>query len=533
MIKLNNVTFNYPDKPSPVLDHFNLKIQPGTLNLISGASGCGKSTLLRTINGMVPHFSGGKFSGTIDVFGMNPLIDGPSVMARIVGFVFQDPESQFVYDIVEDEIAFLLENLGTPRSQMGAKIDRICNALCLNAIRKRNIHVLSGGEKQLVSIASVLVGSPKVILLDEPTSQLSPDIADSVLNIIIKLKKELGLTVLIAEHRLERLLPYVDQMIYFENQSQPSVGTPQEVIQHINLVPPIVNIARILGISPPPIQIKDFPTSSLTEINRTEKIVDCYDATQNSPVLEISDFSVRFGKNTVLKNIGLSLYSGEIFVLLGQNASGKTTLLRSILGLIPSEGKKHLLGKNIKGKSKQNFLRQIAYLPQNPNDLLFAETIIDELRITLNNHNISATNKELHQFLTQFDLANKSGLYPRELSVGERQRTALAAITVHDPSIIFLDEPTRGLDYANKTSLVQCFSSWREMGKSILLVTHDVEFAAQLADRVAILENGKFKFIGSPYIAFTQFPPFQTQTARLFPNINFIVPGDIPREPTK
>jgi energy-coupling factor transport system ATP-binding protein len=212
---------------------------------------------------------------------------------------------------------------------------------------------------------------------------------------------------------------------------------------------------------------------------------------------------------------------------MGPNGAGKTTILRSILKLIPSSGDIYIGKNHIKDLQLSEIIKQIAYLPQNPNDLLFAESIFDELEITLNNHSQKMNNAEIAEFLDHFGLGEKGNRYPRDLSVGERQRTALAAITVHRPQIIFLDEPTRGLDYQAKRVLSDLFHRWRDLGKAILLVTHDVEFAAHLADRVIILEEGKLTYSGEPQIAFTQFPAYRTQTASIFPGRGWIVPEDV------
>jgi len=218
---------------------------------------------------------------------------------------------------------------------------------------------------------------------------------------------------------------------------------------------------------------------------------------------------------------------GEILTLLGLNSAGKTTLLRAILGLIPSTGKKQLFEENMDEMKLTDIIQKIAYLPQNPNDLLFADSVIEELMTTLSNHHLTMEATKLSAFLAKFGLLDKQYKYPRDLSVGERQRTALAAITVHEPKIILLDEPTRGLDYLTKQNLAKLIKIWRDQGRAILLVTHDIEFAAGLADRVAILEDGKLKFTGSPQTAFTKFPTYRTQTAKLFPGADWITPNDV------
>jgi energy-coupling factor transport system ATP-binding protein len=527
MINIKQLSFQYPQTSHKVLDNVTLDIPEGTLTLVTGASGSGKSTLLRCINGLVPHFSGGVISGEIRVFGSDPIGEGVAVMAGKVGFVFQEPEAQFVFDTVEDEIVFSLENMGMSREDMDRSINQVLYELGLSDLRHRKINTLSGGEQQKVSIASALVAHPKVLVLDEPTSQLDPISADEVLKFMLDLKSQQNLTVLISEHRLERLLPYADLILNLAVNKTIHFGDPQQVLPEMDQVPPIIEIAQRFGLSPLPLTPETFPKIS-TDLLPSSNKQSHYDPTNKAEILlSVQKLINSFENRTILKEVDLDLQGGEILVLMGPNGSGKTTFLRSVLKLIPSSGDIFLNGVAIKNLHFSEVIQNIAYLPQNPNDLLFAESIIDELKITLKNHGRDFNSINYSKFLEHFGLADKGSQYPRDLSVGERQRTALAAITVHDPKIIFLDEPTRGLDYHAKRSLSGLFQQWRGQGKAILLVTHDVEFAAQLADRVAVLKRGQFIFVGSPADAFTKIHGYQTQTAQLFPNKGWITPKDI------
>jgi energy-coupling factor transport system ATP-binding protein len=527
MININALSFQYPQSSHKVLDNVSLEIPPGTLTLVTGASGSGKSTLLRCINGLVPHFSGGTITGQIRVFGFDPIREGVEVLAKIVGFVFQEPEAQFVFDVVEDEIAFSLENLGVSRAEMDRRINEVLRQLQMQKLRYRQINQISGGEQQKVAIASALVTHPKVLILDEPTSQLDPTAADEVLRLILDLKSQLNLTVLIAEHRLERLLPYVDRMLNLTPEQTVTFGLPAEVLSTMEQVPPIIEVARKLGLSPLPLAPETFPNDSLNNIPSVNRQAQPTAIEKPETLLSVQQLSTSLGDKQILENINLDIHKGEVLVLMGPNGAGKTTLLRSILQMIPSFGRIIYGNVHLENMSFPQIIQHIAFLPQNPNDLLFAESIIDELKITLKNHNRDINKVNFHAFLEHFGLRDQGDRYPRDLSVGERQRTALAAITVHDPEIIFLDEPTRGLDYQAKKALSLLFHQWRQAGKAIVIVTHDVEFAAHLADRVAILEEGKLVFTGKPVTAFTTLPPYQTQTARLFPGKGWIIPEDV------
>ncbi len=527
MIKISSLSFTYPQSTTAVFNDLNLEIQPGTMTLLAGASGSGKSTFLRCLNGLVPHFSGGIISGKINVFGSEPIKEGPEHMASRVGFVFQDPESQFVFDIVEDEIAFPLENMAVPRREMHQRVDEIIHEMQLTNIFRKNTRDISGGEKQKVVIASALVCQPQVLILDEPTSQLDPVAANEIIKYIVKLKSQLNLTVLIAEHRLERLLPYIDNILYLTQDQKMVYGHPQKVLPIMDQVPPIIDIAKGLDVFPLPLSAEDFPD----EKKRFQPVEKEHPHDENKdsldPFLDVNNLSVNLSDQKILHNISMQVNKGEILIIMGPNGAGKTTLLRALMGLIPSNGSRHFMGDDMTKMTLTQIIQHIAYLPQNPNDLLFADTILDELKTTLKNHNKSLSPETISAFLKHFGLADFQHRYPRELSGGERQRTAIAAITVHNPKIIFLDEPTRGMDYKAKETLSDLFHEWCRQDKSVLLVTHDVEFAANIADRVAIIEHGKVKFYGSPKRAFQCYPAYQSQTAKLFPNTGWIIPEDI------
>lgn len=529
MISFSKLTFRYPGNATPILNGLDLQIPAGTLTLVTGPSGSGKSTLLRCLNGLVPHFSGGQISGALTVLGTDPIAAGPQSMARNVGFVFQEPEAQFVFDIVEDEIAFALENAGQPREQIKTRVTEVCHYLHLDSLRHKPVNQISGGEKQRVAIASALANQPQVLVLDEPTSQLDPQSADELLRYVVSLKQELGLTVLIAEHRLERLLPYADLMLHLRPDGRFLFGEPRKVLAEMTQVPPIITLARRLNITPLPLSIDSFPPVNPSEKNDPVPAPVAPFPPDKKEGLTIRHVSAALGEHQVLKDLSFDLGQGEILTLMGPNGAGKTTLLRALFGLIPSEGEIHLLGQRIGQGSLGEIIQHVAYLPQNPNDLLFAETVLDELRVTLHNHGQERESAQLTQFLADFGLAEKQNRYPRDLSVGERQRTALASVTVHDPAFILLDEPTRGLDYQNKADLAALLKRWRTAGKGIFVVTHDIEFAAHLADRVLIMEQGEIHFSGSPQAAFHNFPNYRTQTAQIFPQTEWITPEDVPR----
>ena len=529
MITATDLFFQYPQSATPILKTASFSIQPSSLTLVTGASGSGKSTLLRCFNGLVPHFTGGEIGGKLDVFGKDPVSLGPEQMAAWISMVFQEPETQFIYEQVDEEIAFALEQSGLSRAEIQDRVDSACQFLGLEGLQGRRIATLSGGEKQRVALAGALVTRPELLILDEPTSQLDPDGADEILRYIFDLKQTSDLTILISEHRLERVLPYADRIIYLPGDGSVHEGTPQEILPLMDQVPPSVQIARELGFDPIPLRIEDFPTIQVSgDISELASEPDS--VATAAPSLSVSDLSVTFGNREILKRVSFVLAQGELLTLMGANGAGKTTLLRAILGLVPSQGTRMVLGEDIESASLNAIIRRIAYLPQNPNDLLFADSVLDEMQVTLANHDLTLPPEQIQQHLAQFGLSNLAAAYPRDLSVGERQRVALAAITIYDPPILFLDEPTRGLDYGNKQELVNVLKSWQKRDKSILVVTHDVEFAALLADTVLILAEGQVTYHGDPRTLFTKFPIYQTQTAKIFPQTGWYRPADIDRQ---
>lgn len=533
MIRFQSVSFTYPEAHQPAIQGIDLHIPRGEFVLLSGVSGSGKSTLLRCINGLVPYFSGGVIQGQIQVAGISPLEAGPKAMSQVVGFVFQDPETQFVYERVEDDIAFSLENSALPSVEMRRRVEWVLDLLQLREYRKRRLATLSGGERQRVAIAAGLVRHPQVMVFDEPTSQLDPQSSEQVLQTILQLHRELELTIVLSEHRLERVLPYVDRIVHLE-MGQPGVisGPPQTVLKQIDHTPPLISLAKTLDWQPLPLsldQARQFAREARTNSRRLP-----LPSTRNpspgqalrsphTPVMQICDLEVDIGKTNVLRSVSLEIYPGEILAIIGANGVGKTTLLRSLVGLQkPARGQITLDGKPIHGLNPATICQQIGYLPQDPNALLFSDSVRAEMLLTLKNHQLSQHQYPTDALLEELGILPLAEAYPRDLSVGERQRAALAAILVTLPKVILLDEPTRGLDYLCKQQLTRLFSGWREAGRAVVIVTHDVELVAQIADRVALMVDGAIKTQAQPAEVMQNHPEYASQVARLFPNTSWV-----------
>lgn len=537
MITFEDVSFCYPDNAQPALHKVNLQISAGEFALLVGPSGAGKSTLLRLINGLVPHFSGGKLSGVVRVNTLDPVQATPRRMSREVGFVFQDPEAQFVMDNVEDELAFGLEHAGLSAQEIRLRVEEGLDLFELAPLRQRALDTLSGGERQRVAIAAALALRPAILVLDEPTSQLDPQSAEDVLTYLVRLNSDLGLTIVLAEHRLERVLPFVDRLIYLPGAGRELLtGDPRTVLRQIELGPPLVRLGKRLGWNPLPLTVKDALRFCRTlAANKPQPLGSPPRSPQSTaPVLQAHALNVSYGQVGVLHCITFDLWAGEIVLVMGRNGAGKSTLLKSLVGLIrPQQGRVTLAGQDLRQREVAAICRDIGYLPQDPNSLLFADTVRAEWLITLRNHGLlidnpaATTLDSVDQLLSQLGLTDKAEHYPRDLSVGERQRVALGAIMITKPKVLLLDEPTRGLDTLAKARLQELLLNWRSAGIATILVTHDVEFAVGLADRVLLLSEGEVIATGTPQAILSTSPLFASQIARLFPGTGWLTVADV------
>jgi energy-coupling factor transport system ATP-binding protein len=535
MISFHELTYTYPNRVEPALLKVNWQAQAGEMILLSGPSGSGKSTLLRCLNGLVPHFTGGMISGQVLVDGLDVMAAGPQIMSQHVGFVSQSPEAQAVLDEVEAEIAFALENMAVPPQEMRVRVEEVLDLLDLAPLRHRSLATLSGGERQRVVIAAALALRPNVLVLDEPTSQLDPQSADDVLRSLVRLNEDLGLTIILAEHRLERVLRYIDRLSYLENGQITADGPAREVLATISGVPPLLELARALNWRPLPLTVKEgrrFTTSFGPWMNTDHHgfLPDSMPSSEDSvetPLLAAERLRFAYNGHPALKEVSVRVHPGETVAVLGRNGSGKTTLLKCVIGLLTQqEGEVWINGHSTSGRSVAEISREVAYLPQNPDDLLFAESVADEMALTLHNHGIRQSRYSLDPLLNALGLTSVADIYPRDLSVGQRQRVAFGAVAVTRPRLLLLDEPTRGVDPAAKKTLVAIWQRWLREGAGLLLVTHDVELAALIADRVLIMSQGEIIASGETAEVLSASPHFAPQIARLFPGRGWLTVND-------
>jgi len=393
-------------------------------------------------------------------------------------------------------------------------------------LRDRRISTLSGGEKQRVAIASVLTLEPRVLVLDEPTSQLDPGAAEDVLRILQELRRALGLTVVLSEHRLERVAPYVDRVIYLPGAGEPPRdGAPRDVLPETPFAPPIVALGRALGWTPLPLTVAEatpYAGALVEALGARGAWPAAAEAPHADAPLELvaEDLWHAYNGRPALRGVDLTVRRGEAVALMGRNGSGKTTLLKHLVGLLlPSRGSVRVRDRDTRRASVEDLIDVVGYVPQNPNALLFADTVREELAFTRRSHGLDGPHTPGgagDDLLAALGIADHADDYPRDLSVGERQRVALAAILAGEPEIILLDEPTRGVDALQKGALLRYLAGERARGRTLLLSTHDVELAAAVADRVIVLEEGRVAADGPAREVLYRSDAFCPQIARLW-----------------
>ncbi len=485
-LSMENLTYSYPDVARAALDDVSLQLGGGEFAILAGRSAGGKSTLLRAACGLVPHFHGGEISGNVSVAGLDAIASGPGELASVVGYVAQDPETQVVSTTVAAEIELPLEMRGDPPASRARGVEEVALALAIPHLLDRTVDTLSGGELQRVALAAALVTRPKLVLLDEPTSQLDPVAGDELIWLLRRLNEEWGVAILLAEHRLERCLAAADRVIAMDTGVMAFDGSPRDFLSWAQqadtaLETPAARLFSLCGIDPLPVGVRDArkilettallgrgvgPPPQESDTPSTERALDAEDLWVE---LERDDAGY-----DVLRGIDLRVNRGERVALMGRNGAGKSTLLRTAAGLVdPVRGRVEVPGG-------------IALLTQNPGDYLVRERVGDEL-----------PGEEGSAALRVVGLEHEVDADPRDLSGGERQRLALAIALAGRmeggelSSLVALDEPTRGMDRARKDDLVGLIEGLARQGAGVVVATHDVEFAATFAERVVLLGAGQ------------------------------------------
>ncbi|MGA4842293.1 ABC transporter ATP-binding protein [Streptomyces sp. G45] len=544
MIRFEDVSVRYEDASGPTLRGVDLSVPEGELVLLVGPSGVGKSTLLGTVSGLVPHFTGGTLSGRVTVAGRDTRTHKPRELADVVGTVGQDPLAHFVTDTVEDELAYGMESLGLAPGVMRRRVEETLDLLGLAELRDRPLTTLSGGQQQRVAIGSVLTPHPRVLVLDEPTSALDPGAAEEVLAMLQRLVHDLGTTVLMAEHRLERVVQYADQVLLLPGPGEaPVLGDPAEVMAVSPVYPPVVELGRLAGAEPVPLTVRDARrrTGGLRERLAALQPPPPEPAADGAPgpggrrsrpsawlartrrtgpesparaVADVARLAVRRGRVEALRRVDLTVSRGETVALMGRNGAGKSTLLSALVGLLPpTAGSVRVGGATPHRTQPRELIRRVGLVPQEPRDLLYADTVAAECRAA--DQDADAAPGTCRDLVAELLPGIADGTHPRDLSEGQRLALALAIVLTARPPLLLLDEPTRGLDYAAKARLVAVLRSLAAEGHAIVLATHDVELAAELAHRVVILADGEVVADGPTTEVVVASPAFAPQVTKV------------------
>ncbi|MEV6164219.1 ATP-binding cassette domain-containing protein [Streptomyces sp. NPDC052052] len=555
MIRFEQVSVQYEGTERPTLSGVDLTIPEGELALLVGPSGVGKSTLLGAVSGLVPHFTGGTLRGRVTVGGRDTRTHKPRELADLVGTVGQDPLSHFVTDTVEDELAYGMESLGLAPDVMRRRVEETLDLLGLAGLRDRPIATLSGGQQQRVAIGSVLTPHPKVLVLDEPTSALDPAAAEEVLAVLQRLVHDLGTTVLMAEHRLERVVQYADQVVLLPSPgAAPVMGAPADIMAVSPVHPPVVALGRLAGWEPLPLSVRDArrraadlrerlaltgtpasssapsgagvplppPAPSPAPVRRgaLARLLrrGVPTAAAPGPVADVparvERLGVRRGRVEALRRVTLTVAAGETVALMGRNGAGKSTLLNTLVGMVePTTGSVLVGGRTPHRTPPREMVRRVGLVPQEPRDLLYADTVAAECAAA--DADAGAAAGSCRALVSELLPGVPDDTHPRDLSEGQRLALALAVVLTARPPLLLLDEPTRGLDYAAKARLVGVLRGLAAEGHAIVLATHDVELAAELAHRVVILADGEAVADGETRQVVVSSPAFSPQTAKI------------------
>ena len=528
MISLTHTTLRY--QGDPVFADVNLKILPGEFVLLMGATGSGKSSLLRVMNGLTPHLTGGELTGDVHINERSIRNMRPRDLAEFIGYIGQDPLAGFVSDRVEDELAFTMESLGLSADVMRKRVEETLDLLGLNAVRHRSMATLSAGEQQRVAIGAALTAHPTILLLDEPTSALDPTAADEVLALLQRLVHDVGMTIIIAEHRLERVVQYVDRIIHVHGDGRVSISDPTSALKGSELVPPLIELARLEGWEPLPLTIRD--ARRLSDALRERLITASPPRSQVSATIPGGNFaqcekiSVTYGKQRALRDISLTFDRGTISAVMGRNGAGKSTLLATFVGIkSPDKGSITLGGHVPSELSSHSLSRLVGFVPQEPGDLLFCESVSAECEANDKDRGlIAGTTKNVLNAITP---GIDHTAHPRDLSEGQRLAVALAVVAAAEPPLLLLDEPTRGLDYLAKARLGSMLRKLAHQGHAIVLATHDVELVAEIADRVIVLAEGDLVADGSTVDVLTSSPAFAPQVQKILAPSPFMTVQDV------
>ncbi|MFH5821483.1 ABC transporter ATP-binding protein [Georgenia sp. AZ-5] len=547
MIRFEHLSVTYAGAAAPTLRGVDACVAEGELCLVVGPTGSGKSTLLGAACGRVPHFTGGLLAGRVLVEGRDTRDHLPRDLADVVGVVGQDPLAGFVTDTVEEELAYGMEQLGVAPPLMRRRVEEVLDLLGLAPLRRRPLLDLSGGEQQRVAIGAVLAAQPRVLVLDEPTSALDPTAAEEVLAALGRMVHDLGMTVLLAEHRLERVVQLADRVIALDADGTATSGEAARVLATAPVAPPIVELGRLAGWEPLALSVRDARRRAAPLRERLELLGAPVGAGDPAPGAARADagsavradadaagavradaagparllarrLEVRHGSVHAVRGVDLDLHAGEVVALMGRNGSGKSSLLWALHGqgrrsggavrLVTPAGE--VDPAELPPARAQT---HIALVPQTPADLLYLPDVDQECATA--DRQAGAAPGATRELLGRLAPGIAGAAHPRDLSEGQRLALALAIQLAGRPAVVLLDEPTRGLDYAGKAALARTLRGLATDGRTVMLATHDVEFVAGAADRVVVLAEGEVVADGGARDVLVGSPTFAPQVAKI------------------
>jgi energy-coupling factor transport system ATP-binding protein len=529
MIKFSNVSLIYPNSTTTVIEDLTLEIAEGELVLVIGPTGSGKSSLLRLINGLVPHHTGGILAGSIEVDGISTAEVKPGGLAHLIGIVGQNPMNGFVADTVEEELVFGMEALNLSNETMRKRVEEVLDLMSLANLRERAIATLSGGEQQRVAIASALVAHPKVLVLDEPTSALDPIAAEEVLSILHRLVHDLSLTVVIAEHKLERVIQFADRIVHINGAGSAVVGTPEQILMNSPIAPPIVELARALGLKEIGVSVREM--RRMTQEFRESHEVTKPDVPSSSlkACANVKDLTISYGGKNAVNSLSTTIYENEIVAIMGRNGAGKSSLLRAIAGVSDNAAGEVIVNgiDSQKLHSKQR-RENVGYIPQEPSDLLYGQSVSEECKQADGDNQVASGTT--FALLFQLVPGISAQTHPRDLSEGQRLGLALSVVLSANPHLLILDEPTRGLDYQAKRVLTKMLIDFaRLFNRSVIIATHDVELVAELATRTIFIADGDIVADGPTIDVLLSSPAFAPQVSKIMSPQPWLTVGDVVR----
>ena len=488
MIEMKDLSFWYAGQDKPSLDQINFRVSAGEFVVIAGSSGCGKTTLLNCLNGIIPHHLTGRAEGQVVVDGQLVAEVPVHQLSLKVGTLLQNPEAQFFTLTVRDEVAFGLENLRFPPDMIRERVDAALTAVGMQDWADSFLGELSGGQKQRAAIAAVLAMQPKVLVFDEPTSDLDSAGKGTIAGLLKKLQEDWKATVIVVEHDLSAVGPMADRLVIMNEGKIILEGSPQRVLGEKS------QMIRSLGIRVPGLMGE-------TQARKREPV--CPRETglnTDSVVLQVDDvsFTYKNGRQAI-KGVSLELKAGELLAVAGNNGAGKSTLAYLLAGFYhPRQGRIIIGGRELGQFKTVELAQKVGLLFQNPDNQLFCATVEKEVRFGLENFKLAEKREVTSWLLNNLGLARLSSRHPQAVSRGQRQRVALAAVLALQPAVLVLDEPSTGQDWANLQEMMNLLEDLRQQGTSILMISHNWEVITEYAHRVVILVEGKVVFSGDP-----------------------------------